>query len=92
MDLWVRSQGKMELKCNPNLVIEDFGQNYCITDRYAWDRSIILGKYKSKERALEVLDEISNFIMNDCQEYITTNENEEEICCCYRNVYVMPEE
>ena len=61
MELWIRSQDKMKLVNNCNLyisneiryenVIEDLNNKY-----------LKLGTYNSIERALEVLDEIQNFI------------------------------
>ena len=64
MELWIRSQDKMKLLKCESLVIdntcpemESVGE-YCICDSF--ERHI--AKYKSKERALEVLDEIQNYI------------------------------
>lgn len=61
MNLWVRSQDKMKLiPINDELYIpnsrtgEDFGIFY---------KDKMLGYYKTKERALEVLDEIEERIM-----------------------------
>lgn len=60
MELWIRSQDKMKLiPINDELYIpnsrtgEDFGVFY---------RETMLGYYKTKERTLEVLDEIQNII------------------------------
>lgn len=63
MDLWIRSQDKMELRPNPKLAIEVIQGSYYVTDRYEFDKSNILGIYKTKERALEVLDEIQRFVI-----------------------------
>lgn len=61
MNLWVRSQNKTKLvPINDELYIpnsrtgEDFGIFY---------KDKMLGYYKTKERALEVLDEIQNYIL-----------------------------
>ena len=63
MELWVRSQDKERLmkinvleykEYNDNHVINGYGTNEC--DNYD------LGLYKTKERALEVLDEIEERI------------------------------
>lgn len=59
MDLWIRSQDKMKLIKINNVYIT-FGNN---TKEYAivYDEQNgieVLGTYKTKERALEVLDEI----------------------------------
>lgn len=61
MELWIRSQNKTILSKAHDLVIredrnENNETNYFIVDTYT------LGIYKTKERALEVLDEISNKI------------------------------
>lgn len=67
MNLWIRSQDKETLiKCEKILVEEDKDRfaivNYIDTKN--WFR---LGLYKTKERALEVLDEIQNHtILNQC--------------------------
>lgn len=63
MDLWIRSQDRERLMkvngfdyvdFNDEYVINGFGTNEC--DNYD------LGIYNSKERTLEVLDEIQNLI------------------------------
>lgn len=65
MDLWIRSQDKMNLRPNPKLAIEIVEESYYITDRYDFDKSDILGIYKTEKRALEVLDEIQNYLINN---------------------------
>lgn len=62
MNLWIRSQDKKELRPNPNLGIERLESNYYIVDRYSFDKEIILAKYATEERALEVLDEIQELL------------------------------
>ena len=59
MGLWVRSQNKTELMRVVDLDIYDAGEpkTYVIESR-----GILLGTYKTKERALEVLDEIQNIL------------------------------
>lgn len=57
MDLWIRSQDKQLLKIVNQLeVCEDIDNTWFIND------GDILGKYKTKERALEVLDEIQKIL------------------------------
>lgn len=61
MDLWIRSQNKTILSKAHDLVIrenrnEKNETNYFIVDTYT------LGIYKTKERALEVLNEIQNIL------------------------------
>ena len=65
MNLWVRSQNKEDLILikNPicvydNKIIYKESASYIIT----------IAEYKTKERALEVLDEIQNFICNEIHE------------------------
>lgn len=48
----------------------------------------ILGKYNSEKRALEVLDEIQNYIANNCKEYYNKNLD----AYISSNVYEMPKE
>lgn len=62
MNLWVRSQDKNKLvPINDELYIpnsrtgEDFGIFY---------KDKMLGYYKTKERAIKVLDEIQNFMID----------------------------
>ena len=58
MDLWIRSQDKMALAKFDLCVLEQYEGNYMfIADHYK-----NMGVYKSKERALEVLDEIQNIL------------------------------
>ncbi len=72
MELWIRSQDKETLvKCNDyinyfydDLVFDDAKKIHCIGTKI-----FTLGAYKTKERAIKVLDEIQNilkpkFIMN----------------------------
>lgn len=77
MELWIRSQDKKALREVHDLNIDrSNGQyNICI---YTGISNIILGKYGTERRALEVLDEIQNFL--------ETRENVEQM------VYEMPKE
>ena len=63
MELWIRSQDKMNLACVYSLyVIErDFAKNDSIWWEIFCNDEISLGLYL-KERALEVLDEIQNIL------------------------------
>lgn len=66
MELWIRSQDKERLIKTEDLYIEFNGdvdptlQPY----RIVTDKFIELGIYKTKERALEVLDEIQCHLVN----------------------------
>ena len=67
MELWVRSQNKTELMRVVDLDIYDAREpkTYVIESR-----GIILGNYKTKERALEVLDEIQKILsLKDMYKY-----------------------
>ena len=57
MDLWIRSQNKMMLLKIDNAFIDD--GTICT---YSGDDAFILGEYATKERALEVLDEIQKLL------------------------------
>ena len=57
MELWIRSQDKKKLYNVKNLELDNLETGICYESR---DNFVLLGKYKSKERALEVLDEIQN--------------------------------
>ena len=60
MKLWVRSQDKTNLVKVDRLTIDDTNSIFCdYNDFY-------LGTYKTKERALEVLDEIQNILSGKC--------------------------
>lgn len=59
MELWIRSQDKEDLLNNPLRIYYD--SNYEGVHQIkanTYDETICLGIYKTKERALEVLDEI----------------------------------
>lgn len=64
MELWIRSQDKTILSKAQNIIIrenqnENNEINYAIVDLYT------MGIYKTKERALEVLDEIQNILKQE---------------------------
>ena len=59
MDLWIRSQDKSVLEKIEGLRVDGFrGEYYIATYTHS------LGEYKTKERALEVLDEIDECMSN----------------------------
>lgn len=89
MELWVRSQNKEYLIDARELA---YGENFRVPCVLAFIRntSRILGRYHTKERALEVLDEIQRLI-EDLQymSYAIVNDK----FASYRpNVYQMPKE
>ena len=94
MNLYIRSQDKKRLIPNPNLYITTSKDGYS----HICDTMIgHIGKYKSEERAIEILNEIQNrikvpdFQMKECYEkidlYIKAN-----ILSQMGGVYELPEE
>ena len=81
MELWVRSQDKMNLvkirqislnyqnnkQVIANYEPEQYENSSCFYE--------LLGKYKSFERALEVLDEIQQHIEKQGENYLLSDEN-----------------
>lgn len=61
MNLWVRSQDKRILQKVDNIFLDANYENKRIST-YDGD-NIELGTYKTKERAIEVLNEIQNYIL-----------------------------
>lgn len=63
MDLWIRSQRKERLCKTSNFVIREANkQGYYAIAENRNKNTIEYGIYKTKERALEVLDEIHNIL------------------------------
>ncbi len=89
MELWIRSQDKMALAKFDLCILEKYDDKYMfIADHYK-----NMGTYKTKERALEVLDEIQEHIENQGQSFAESNEY--GIVTNYKyygNVYIMPKE
>lgn len=65
MNLWVRSQDKTIFQKVDNLLISDGDNEEGTFNIYTNSLPVqnVLGKYKTKERAIEVLDEIEERIM-----------------------------
>lgn len=61
MELWIRSQDKTTLINTRRIDVDD--NNIIVWDEGRYASEIYLGIYKTKERALEVLDEIQNYIL-----------------------------
>lgn len=59
-DLWIRSQDKLVLTKVRNLWIEKSGQYYAIFDD---NNRYYVGIYETKERAIKVLDEIQELMV-----------------------------
>ena len=86
MQLWVRSQDK---ECLTNISnIQYVYKNYNHGLGTYYDNLKLLGTYKTKERAIEVLDEIQNILKKD--------KFEDERFCCDKltkaMVYEMPKD
>ena len=77
MELWIRSQDKESLLMIKKMFyyctcseMENLGEHYIGNREWVADKDYtLLGKYKTKERALEVLGEIQKFIEKGCKEY-----------------------
>ena len=63
MNLWVRSQDKRILQKIDNIYLDANYGNKRICN-YVDDYKTELGTYKTKERAIEVLDEIQDLLQN----------------------------
>ena len=63
MNLWIRTQNKIELTKVNDIQIDKVSDGFQIINYSENNYVIILGLYKTKERALEVLDEIEERIM-----------------------------
>lgn len=91
MELWVRSQDKNVLINTRRIDVDD--NNIFCWDEGKYADEVYMGTYKSKERALEVLDEVQEYIEKQGQDYLLTNEN--GIITGQKHygfVYQMPEE
>ncbi len=100
MNFWIRSQDKKRLIPNPNLYIATSKDGYS----YIGDTMIgHIGKYKSEERAIEVLNNIDeikfykymasldiNIFTKSTQETFSRNEQQELFK--QMNTYEMPQE
>lgn len=95
MELWIRSQDKSSIVKVDNLYVS-VGNYICYyvekgkeaPDTY-YRPSGELGRYETKERALEVLAEIQRLI-TDLQ-YLNYGIKNDEFCSYRPNVYEMPE-
>ena len=92
MDLWIRSQNR-ELLIKPNVLDLDFDDTtiICISNT---EEEYTLGKYKTYERAIEVLDEIQK-VIGWCQKNlrdVTVGDLKNLIGNFNNFVYEMPKE
>lgn len=67
MNLWIRTQNKIELTKVNDIQIDKVSDGFQIINYSENNYVIILGLYKTKERALEVLDEIENKFLLDIE-------------------------
>ena len=68
MELWIRSQDKLRLAKIESVIINYNMQTEILGNCYSADgieKDIPLGEYASKERAIEVLDEIQNILATE---------------------------
>lgn len=63
MNIWIRTQDKMELAEVHYIKVAEIGEDFKIYGERTTSGYIGLGIYGTKERALEVLDEIEERIM-----------------------------
>lgn len=73
MKLWIRSQDKRILQKVDNVYLNANYDNRRICTNDSRDYESDLGEYKTKERALEVLDEIQNKLLKS--KYDKASEN-----------------
>lgn len=87
MELWIRSQDRLYLNIVSNIAVIDNR-----VEMLANQGRMALGRYKTHERALEILDEIQDMINNDGAQ----NGEYDKISGCYyvvkKKVYEMPKE
>ena len=75
MELWIRSQDKESLTKVSNISLKEIRKPYtneldCYGIGTYYDNLQVLGKYTTKERALEVLDEIQDKLGNEDNDLI----------------------
>ena len=94
MELWIRSQDRTKLVKADNISYMDTAEDYERKVHSLWnDCKGILGIYKTKERALEILDEIQEFIEDKEKSNIEITSDEINQSITYpKIVYEMPKE
>lgn len=63
MELWVRGQEKSLLKKVSEVLYEEMDEHSIVT--FQGDDVMLLGIYKTKERCLEIIDEIQSLLVNN---------------------------
>lgn len=97
MELWIRSQDKevlLNIKGiqyqNYKLVENETVEANILIGLYNYYDNEILGEYETKERALEVLDEIQDELIGS--DFMPIEKNEEVVLTCgSAKIYEMPE-
>lgn len=97
MELWIRSQSKLGLYKIDEIYVDerDFGNEDI--QYYIMFGQVLLGKYKTKSRAFEVLDEIqkslsSDFNFNGDYEHLDILIKTKMINGLYGVIYEMPKD
>ncbi len=86
MELWIRSQDKTFLRKVNTIGIVESRDFWGIEDNFR----VSFGKYETKERALEVLDEIQDELIGS--DFMPIEKNEEVVLTCgSAKIYEMPE-
>lgn len=94
MELWIRSQNRESLvKVNNVFIYYEFEKQYVIQSQDNINISYRLGKYKTKKRAIEVLDEIQEYLERECRkEEIDFEMNGVQHSSMRYAIYEMPKE
>lgn len=96
MNLWIRSQDKEILMLVNTVCLAEDEDGTIIAIGIDGKIKIAIGKYKTKERALEVLDEIQETICLDKFNYEDSGKTCYQDCYRYKSdivaVYEMPKE
>jgi len=86
MQLWIRSQDQEILE-----LITYLGIHKGLNDTWVVEGGDVTGIYKTKKRALKILDEIQSILdTNRTEQYVTTNGG--GICAKQTLIYQMPKE
>ena len=91
MNLWIRSQDKRILQKVDNIYLNANYDNRRICTNDSRDYESDLGEYKTKERAIEVLDEIQDELISS--DFMPIEKNEEVVLTCgSARIYEMPKD
>lgn len=92
MELWIRSQDRDGLYKAHEVYIDERDYGNDVFAYYIRTEGVLLGTYKAKERALEVLDEIENILKPQEYEIPTTRNTFISSTKISNYVYEMPKE